>query len=137
MDEGAGGKEECAKKRVTGQKKAPVWNDYVRFAERMAYGVLHLLPEQFEKLTIGELEQLIDGWEERRKLRLREQFTMVANLMNIHLKQGSQVSVKRLLEQVLPPDEDVVAFKKKRAEFENELTPEQRERVKKYVSDNS
>ena len=137
MDEGAGGKEECAKKRVTGQKSAPVWNDYVRFAERMAYGVLHLLPEQFEKLTIGELEQLIDGWEERRKLRLREQFTMVANLMNIHLKQGSQVSVKRLLEQVLPPDEDVVEFKKKRAAFENELTPAQRERVKKYVSDNS
>ena len=120
-----------------GQKKAPAWNDYVRFAERMAYGVLHLLPEQFEKLTIGELEQLIDGWEERRKLRLREQFTMVANLMNIHLKQGSQVSVKRLLEQVLPPDEDVVEFKRKRAEFENELTPAQRERVKKYVSDNS
>ena len=122
---------------MTGQNKAPVWNDYVRFAERMAYGVLHLLPEQFEKLTIGELEQLIDGWEERRKLRLREQFTMVANLMNIHLKRGSQVAVKSLMEQLLPPDEDISEVKKKRAEFEKELTPEQREKVKKYVSDNS
>ena len=135
MDEGAGRQEERRKKRVTGQEKAPTWNDYVRFAERTAYGVLHLLPEQFDKLTIGELEQLLDGWEERRKLRLREQFTAVANLMNIHLRRESQVSVEKLMGQLIPPDEDEVV--RDRRAFFKELTPEQRERVKKDGANNS
>ena len=135
MDEGPGRKERKAKKRVTGQEKAPAWSEYVRFAERMAYGVLNLLPEQFDKLTIGELEQLLDGWEERRKLRLREQFTAVANLVNIHLRRESQVSVEKLMGQLIPPDEDEVV--RDRRAFFKELTPEQRERVKKYGTNNS
>lgn len=94
------------------------------------------MPEQFDKLTIGELDQLMDGWEERRKLRLHEQFTMVANLMNIHLRPGSQITVEKLLEQVLPPD-DEIKKRIKRARFMKELTPEQRNKVEKYVTNNS
>ena len=136
MDETSAGEEGRTKKRIEGQEEAPTWNEYVRFAEQMAYGILHLMPEQLEKLTIGELDQLMDGWEERRKIRLHEQFTMVANLMNVHLKRSSQVSVKNLLEQVLPPD-DEITVKMKRAKFMKGLSPEQRKKVEKYVTNNS
>ena len=66
---------------------------------------------------------------------MREQFTMVANLMNIHLRRESQVSVEKLMGQLIPPDEDEIV--RDRRAFFKELTPEQRERVKKYGANNS
>ena len=65
----------------------------------------------------------------------RNRFTMVANLMNIHLRRESQVSVEKLMGQLIPPDEDEIV--RDRRAFFKELTPEQRERVKKYGTNNS
>jgi hypothetical protein len=53
-------RENEAKKLTAGQEEVPSFNDWLGWAEEVAYGLLHLLPAQFYAMTPLELDRMAE-----------------------------------------------------------------------------
>lgn len=66
-------------------------------AEPTAYGILHLLPWDFGRMTPGEYRAAIDGIEQHQRIEMRRTAWTVAQLINGINPQKDPVTVEDLL----------------------------------------
>ena len=67
-------------------------------AEPTAYGILHLLPWDFGRMTPGEFRSAMDGFEQHQRAEMRRSAWIVANLINgINPQKGARITVEDLL----------------------------------------
>ena len=97
-------------------------------AEPTAYGILHLLPWDFGRMTPGEFRSAMDGFEQHQRAEMRRSAWIVANMINgINPQKDTVITVDDLLPDLdrqnrnEPHESPREAHEKLKREFEQRL----------------